>query len=131
MELYRGLFASMVSCCGRIGLRHGPVYTVAMLALGLGVSLNILSVTDLLWTLRLLDNPYHSADGLHPQRYLCALLCVAFTLNTLLARRQFSADHRRPRPSRGLASPAAAPAYILGSAAVFVVTLTIELHTLA
>src|SRR5580698_4600249 len=131
MDLYSGLFESMVSCCGRIGLRHGPVYTIAMLALGLGVSFNILSVTDLLWTLGLLDNPYHSADGLHPQRYLCALLCVAFTLNTILARRKFSADHGRPPPSRLLASPAAAPAYILGSAAVFVVTLTIELRTLA
>lgn len=131
MDLYSGLFESMVNCCGRIGLRHGPVYTVAMLALGLGVSLNILSVTDLLWTLGLLDNPYHSTDGLHPQRYLCALLCVAFTLNTILARRKFTADQGCLRSSRVVVFPAAAPAYILGSAALFVVTLTIELRALA
>jgi len=121
----------MVSCCGRIGLRHEPVHTIAMLALGLRVSLNILSVADLLWTLGPLNNPYRSADGLHPQRYLCALLCVAFTLNTSLARRQVSADHRCPRPSRVVASPAAAPPYILGSVARFVVPLTIELRALA
>ncbi len=58
MEIYAGLFESMVACCGRIGVRRAPLYTLSMLALGLGLSLNILSVIDLLWTLGVLSNPY-------------------------------------------------------------------------
>jgi hypothetical protein len=92
MDIYAGLFDSMLACCGRIGLRQGPVYTVAMMALGLGVSFNILSVIDLLWTLGILNNPYQRGGSVHPQRYLWALLCIAFVVNTLLARHKFSAD---------------------------------------
>ena len=127
MDLYGGLFESMLACCGRFGLRHGPVYTVAMMALGLGVSLNILSVIDLLWTVGILNNPYQAGDGLHPQRYLCALLGIAFIVNTILARHKFSADHGRLRPSmsRLAPPPTAAPAYVLGSTGLFLITLTL------
>jgi hypothetical protein len=127
MDIYAGLFESMLACCGRIGFRHGPVYTIAMMALGLGVSLNILSVIDLLWTLGILNNPYRADGGLHPQRYLCALLCIAFLVNTILARHKFSADHGRLRPpmSRLARSAAAAPAYVLGSTGLFLITLSL------
>ena len=125
MDIYAGLFESMVTCCGRIGVRHGPVYTIAMMALGLAVSLNILSVIDLLWTLGILNNPYQSGGGLHPQHYLSALLCVAFIVNTILARHQFSADrgHRRPPLSRLAKSATAAPAYVLASTGLFLISL--------
>jgi hypothetical protein len=127
MDIYAGLFESMLACCGRIGFRHGPVYTVAMMALGLGVSLNVLSVIDLLWTVGILNNPYQTGGGLHPQRYLCALLAVAFIVNTLLARHKFSADHARLRPSlpRFASCAAAAPVYVLGSTGLFLITLTL------
>jgi hypothetical protein len=127
MGIYAGLFDSMVACCGRIGLRHGPVYTVAMMALGLGVSLNILSVIDLLWTLGILNNPYLTGGGLHPQRYLCALLCIAFILNTILARHNFSVDRGSLHPAlpRRATSPTAAPVYVLGSTGLFLITLSL------
>jgi hypothetical protein len=125
MDLYAGLFESMLACCGRIGFRHGPVYTVSMMALGLGVSLNILSVIDLLWTAGILNNPYQAGGGLHPQPYLCALLAIAFIVNTLLARHKFSADHGRLRPAmpRFATSAAAASVYVLGSTGLFLITL--------
>jgi hypothetical protein len=127
MDIYAGLFESMLACCGRIGLRHGPVYTVAMMALGLGACLNVLSVIDLLWTFGILANPYQAGGGLHPQRYLCALLAIAFIVNTILARQKFSADHGRLRPSmsRLATSVAAAPAYVLGSTGLFLITLAL------
>lgn len=127
MDLYAGLFESMVSSCGRVGLRHGPVYTVAMIALGLAVSLNILSIIDLLWTLGVLHNPYQRAGVPHPQRYLCALLYVAFLSNTVLARLKFGVDRGHLRRSAHAAW--AAPAYVLGSAGLFLITLPIELQS--
>lgn len=127
MNLYSGLFESMLDCCSRTWLRHGPVYTLAMMALCVGVSLNILSVIDLLWTLGVLNDPYRSHGMLHPQRYLYALLCTVFIANTLLARLKFSADHGSPRPTRGT-SAAAAPLYILASAALFLVSMMLELR---
>jgi uncharacterized membrane protein len=122
MDIYGGLLESMLACCGRIGFRQGPVFTVAMMALGLGVSLNILSVIDILWTLGLLNNPYLRGGGLHPQRYLCAVLCIAFLVNTILARLKFKAG---PSNSNFAVSAAAAPAYVLGSAGLFLVTLAL------
>jgi hypothetical protein len=124
MYLYTGLFESMLACCGRIGFRHGPVYTISMMALGLGVCLNILTVVDLLWVMGLLNNPYQNAGGLHPQRYLYALLCLAFVVNSILARHKFSADHGKRCPLiRRASSASAALAYVLGSAALFLITL--------
>ena len=123
MDIYAGLLESMVNCCGRIGFRQGPVYTVAMMALGLGISLNILSIIDVLWTCGVLPDPYRSAAGLHPQRYLSALLSVVFIVNTILARLRFSVAHRRLQSSRFVTSAAAAPAYVLGSVCVFLITL--------
>ncbi len=121
MHIYGDLFESMLACCGRIGFRHGPVYTIAMMALGLGVSLNILSIIDVLWTLGLLHNPYESGGTLHPQRYLWTLLCLALVVNSIFARVKFSSGSRpSPRPSA-----TAAAAYVLGSAGVFLVTLTL------
>ena len=127
MDIYAGLFESMLACCGRIGFRHGPVYTIAMMALGLAVCLNVLSIIDLLWTLGILNNPYQTGGGLHPQRYLCALLCVAFIVNTILARQTFGADQGRHRAatSRLATSATAAPAYVLGSTGLFLITLSL------
>jgi hypothetical protein len=127
MDIYAGLFESMLACCGRIGFRHGPVYTVAMITLGLGVSFNILSVIDFLWTLGILNNPYESGGDLHPQRYLCALLCIGFIVNTILARHKFSADHGSLRPplSRLARSATAAPAYVLASTGLFLISLSL------
>lgn len=127
MDIYAGLFESMLACCGRIGFRHGPVYTIAMMALGLGVSLNILSIIDLLWTLGILNNPYQSGGGLHPQHYLCALLCIAFIVNTILARHKFSADQGSLPPARSplARSATAAPAYVLASTGLFLISLSL------
>jgi hypothetical protein len=121
MNIYAGLFESMLSCCGRTWLRHGPVYTVSMVALGLGVSLNILSLIDLLVLLGILDNPYRSAGAMHPQRYLYSLLCIVFIANSLLARRQFITRRAGPQQS------VSAPAYLICSATVFLATLIMYL----
>jgi hypothetical protein len=126
MDIYADLFESMLACCDRLGIRRGPLYTVAMLLLSLGLSLNILSVVDLLWMFGVLSNPYQSAGMLHPQRYLSALLCVAFIANTILARRQFRATH--PRPPAAPRVRAAAPAYLLASTGLFVTSLLIGLQ---
>jgi|HubBroStandDraft_2_1064218.scaffolds.fasta_scaffold199692_2 hypothetical protein len=136
MNLYAGLFDSMLDCCGRTWLRHGPIYTVATMALALAVSLNILSIIDLLWILGVLDNPYQSAGQLHPQRYVLQLLALVFIVNAILARRHFSTDHFCLEQASGqtrLAQDAqsaarrVAPAYVLGSAALFLSTLSIDM----
>ena len=117
MNLYAGLFESMLDYCGRSWLRNGPVYTVSMVALGLGVSLNILSVIDLLCLLGVVHNPYQSAGSMHPQRYVYSLLCVVFIANSLLARRQFITRRAGPQQS------VSAPVYLLCSVALFLSTL--------
>ena len=117
MNIYAGLFESMLDCCGRTWLRNGPVYTVSMVALSVGVSLNILSVIDLLCLLGIVDSPYRSVGSMHPQRYVYSLLCIVFIVNSRLARHQFAT--RRAGPPCALS----APAYLLGSAAVFLATL--------
>ncbi|HEX3838816.1 MAG TPA: hypothetical protein VHW25_17820 [Steroidobacteraceae bacterium] len=122
MNLYAGLFESMLNCCGRSWLRNGPVYTVAMVALGVGVSLNLLSLLDLLSLLGIVKDPYASAGALHPQRYVGFLLCSVFIANTLLARHQFSAG---PNGRQWCVS---APGYLLCSAALFAVTLVMYLR---
>jgi hypothetical protein len=123
MDLYASLLESMMVCCGHTRLRRGPVYTVSMLALGLAVCLNVLSIIDLLWSLGMLADPYHSDGEPHPQRYVCALLCLALLLNTVLARRTFSVD--RPCGARhpATASRVAAPTYVLFSSGLFLITL--------
>jgi hypothetical protein len=123
MDIYGTLLESMMACCGHTWLRRGPVYTLSMLALGLAVCLNVLSIIDLLWTLGLLANPYHSAGNLHPQRYVFALLCVAFMLNSILARIKFTADRKRVRLQHDPASIFAAPTYVLVSTGLFLITL--------
>lgn len=126
MDFYAGLFESMMACCGRAGLRQGPVYTLTMLALGLLVTMNLLSVIQLLWTLGVLDNPYRIDGNLHSQRFILGMLYLAFLANTVLARLKFSADRRRPR--RTGVRPASAPAYVLASMFLFVLTLCICLR---
>jgi hypothetical protein len=123
MDLYGNLLESMMAWCGHTWLRRGPVLTVSMLALGLGVCLNVLSVVDLLWSLGLLANPYQTDGQLRPQHYLCALLCAAFMLNTLLARLKLRADGQRGRAPRSAASKIAAPVYVLVSTGLFLITL--------
>lgn len=129
MYIYAGLFDSMLECCGRTGLRHGPIYTLAMIALGLAVSLNLLSVIHLLWTLGVLDNPYRIDGDLHSQRYIFGMVYLAFLANTVLARCKFSADQARPA-LRLAASSAAAPLYVLVSTGLFIITLSIPLRAL-
>ena len=126
MKIYAGLFDFMLAWCARTWLRHGPIYTVAMIALALTVSLNVLSLVDLLWIAGVLHDPYRSAGQFHPQRYVLAVLSVVFIANSLLARRLLSAEIRpiglTPRGPPGLRR-LAAPAYVLGSAATFLSTL--------
>ncbi len=138
MYIYAGLFESMMACCGRIGFRHGPIYTLTMIALGLAVTLNLLSVIHLLWTLGVLDNPYRIDGDLHSQRYVFGMLYIAFLANTVLARRKFSVDQGRLPPcrvkrtqftlARLASSTAAAPVYVLASTSLFIVTLSISLR---
>lgn len=139
MDIYGGLFESMMACCGRIGYRHAPLYTLAMMALGGALILNLLSVIDLLWSFGLVDNPYRWGGGPHAQRYLLGTLYLAFLLNTVLARLKFAADRRGRVPgsaipgaaiARMAASRAAAPAYVLGSTGLFLITLTMSLRNL-
>jgi hypothetical protein len=110
-----------------------------MIALGLGVSLNLLSVIQLLWTLGVLDNPYRIDGDLHSQRYIFGMLYIAFLANTVLARRKFSADQGYLRPlrvkrstqvrlARLASSAAAAPVYGLASMGLFIITLSISLR---
>ena len=140
MHVYSLLYESMLDYCDRIGFRHGLVYTVAMLALGLGLCLNLLSVIDLLWTARVLRNPYCRDGSLHPEHFVYALLYSGLVANTILARIKFNADCRRLRQMPELPTlPVLAqeapsfrmpgPAYVLGSAALFVVTLILGLMT--
>ncbi len=76
---------------------------------------------------RLSEAIHETAGGLHPQRYLGALLCTAFVINTVLARLNFSTAST----SRHTVSAVAAQAYMLGSTGLFLVTLTIPLRFLA
>jgi hypothetical protein len=129
MYLYAGLFESMMAYCGRAGFRQGPIYTLTMMALGLGVTLNLLSVIHLLWTLGVVDNPYRIDGDLHSQRYVLGMLYLAFLANTVLARLKFSADRGRvQRIARVDASEAAAPVYVLASMFFFVLTLSLSLR---
>jgi hypothetical protein len=142
MYIYAGLFESMMECCGRLGLlRHGPIYTLTMIALGLVVSLNLLSVIQLLWTFGVLDNPYRINGDLHSQRYIFGMVYLAFLANTVLARVKFAADQRRLQPirlqrgpnlttARPASSSAAAPLYVLVSTSLFIVTLSLSLRNL-
>jgi hypothetical protein len=123
MNLYGSLLDSMLAWCEYSGLRRGPVLTLSMLALGLGGCLNVLSVIDVLWSLGILANPYQSNGELRPQHYVCALLCIAFVLNTILARRRFSVHGNRVPLRQPTASRVAAPAYVLVSTGVFLITL--------
>lgn len=123
MDIYGNLLESMMACCRHSWLRKGPVYTLSMLALGMAVCLNVLSIIDLLWSFGFLANPYHSDGELHPQRYVCALLGLAFILNTILARAKFTIDRKRIRRSQPTASIIAAPAYVLVSTGLFLITL--------
>ena len=95
MHVYTLLYESMLDYCDRVGFRLGLVYTAAMLALGLGLCLNVLSVIDLLWTARVLHSPYSRDGSLHPEHYVYALLYSGFVANTILARIKFNADCRR------------------------------------
>jgi hypothetical protein len=139
MDVYTHLFDSMIDCCDRIGFRPGLVYTVAMSALGVTLCLNLLSVLDLLWSFGVVADPYGRGTGaLHPQHYVYGLLYAAFIGNTLLARIKFSVDYQclrlmREPPPRSIPMPksslfrAPAPAYILVSAVLFGVTVTLDL----
>src|ERR1700733_3963150 len=92
MHVYTLLYESMLDYCDRVGFRLGLVYTAAMLALGLGLCLNVLSVIDLLWTARVLHSPYSRDGSLHPEHYVYALLYSGLVANTILARIKFNAD---------------------------------------
>jgi hypothetical protein len=145
MIIYTNLFDSIIDCCDRSGFRPRLVYTAAMLVLGLLFCLNLLSIIDLLWTLGVIHNPYLSDGTWRPQHYVYGLLCSAFIANTLLGRCQFSQDcqHRRVEPEAPMSDSQAQQSsmpkfsaihtpgfvYVLGSAIVFLVTLTLALLT--
>jgi hypothetical protein len=138
MDIYSNLFESMISCCDRIGFRHGLICTVAMTTLGLSFCLNLLILTNLLWLLGVLQDPYRSGGGVHPQHYVLAIVCIGFVTNTILARIKFSADrqfrgHVPEFQIRPLAVPrlslirTPAAVYCLGSTLLFAVTLMLDL----
>jgi hypothetical protein len=135
MRLYALLYESMMDFCDGLGCRFGLTYTVAMAALGLGLCFNLLSVVDLLWTLRVLDNPYSRDGTVQPRHYVFALLYGGVLANTIAARIKFAADRRclsllpeiqapqaAPQPVPSVRMPG--PAYLLGSAVVFFLSLT-------
>jgi len=140
MYIYAGLFESMMACCGRIGFRHGPIYTLTMIALGLAVTLNLLSVIHLLWTLGVLDQSLpHRRRPAFPAVHPRNALYRPFLPNTVLARLIFSADQGRLplirvkrstqfTLARLASSTAAAPVYVFASTSLFIVTLSISLR---
>lgn len=125
MSLYIRLYESLLDCCERSGFSRGFAYTVAMLVLGVGLCLNLLSIMNLLWTLHVLHHPYGSDGSVHPEHYVFALLYGGFIANTILARIRFTAHRRGFEPS--VAAPGAA--YVVASVMLFVVTLTLGLLT--
>ncbi|HTV76813.1 MAG TPA: hypothetical protein VMF03_01040 [Steroidobacteraceae bacterium] len=128
MYLYSGLFESMMECCGRCGLRRGPVYTLTMMVLGLAVSLNLLTVAQLPWRLGFLGNPYGSGADAHAQRWILGALYVGLLANLALARLKFRADRKSPPLAVRYGPPATASFYVLASASLFVITLALCLH---
>ena len=140
MNIYACLYESTLDYCERSWFGPGLVYTVAMLALGLGLCLNLLSVIDLLWTLHVLHHPYGRGGSVQPEHYVYALLYGGFIANTILARVKFSADRRYLRLPSETTTPSmeaqeapsvrtSGPAYVLGSVVLFVATLTVGLLT--
>jgi hypothetical protein len=138
MGFYSDLFESLSYCCDHIGFRHGLVYTVVMFALGLGFGLSLLTLVNLLWMFGVLHNPYRNEGSLQPRHYVYALVCIGFIANTVFARIQFSADRismgqgpelRTPQVAVSKLSLVRTPgaAYVLGSALLFLVTLTLDL----
>lgn len=138
MDFYTDLFESLIYCCDHIGFRHGLVYTFVMFALGLGCCLSLLSLVNLLWTFGVVHNPYRTEGSLHPRHYVYALVCIGFVANTVFARIKFSADRICMGPSYETRTPQVAvtklslvrtpgAAYVLGSALLFLVTLTVDL----
>jgi hypothetical protein len=136
MNLYNELFESMIGCFDRVGFRPGLEHTIAMIVLGLGLCLNLLSVVNLLWAIGVLHDPYGSHGGVHPRHYVYALLCGGFIVSTILARVNFNADcpNRHPQmqtahvsmPNHSLLNMRG-PTYILGSTVLFLVILTWDL----
>ena len=140
MNLYARLYESTLDYCERSWFRPGLVYTVAMLALGLGFALNLLTAINALWTLRLLHDPYGRGGSVHPEHYVYALVYLGFLAVSIPARLKFSADRRclslmsemTPPEMPARAAPSvltSGPAYVLSSVVVFVVTLTLGLLT--
>ncbi|HTV80966.1 MAG TPA: hypothetical protein VMF03_22140 [Steroidobacteraceae bacterium] len=134
MNVYVALFNSMLECCDRMGARLGILYTTTMAALGLCLCLNVLSVIDLLWSARVVANPYAGTHGLHPQHYVYGVLYGCLALNTVLARLLFRADPASSPPAGDEPdvdrSHQAIPwlrlpgtAYLLGSVVLFMATL--------
>ncbi len=126
MNLHSRLYESLLVSCDRSIRGCGLVYTVAMLALGLGIALNLLTVINLLWTLHVLHDPY-GRSGVHPEHYVYALLYGGLLANTILARVKFNADCRRVAEPPALRTSGSA--YVLGSAALFGMTLALGLLT--
>jgi hypothetical protein len=136
MNLHAMLLGSMMDWCDRSAVLNRVAYTAAMMVLGLSVSLNLLSVFNLLWTLGILANPYFTAGRLSPQRYVYAALCIGLAVNMVLARRNFVADRECLHLHPQLASPEGAahplprrtgPFYLLGSIVLFLATLALDL----
>src|ERR1700722_16207234 len=105
MQIYTDLFESMMDWYYLIGFRHGLVYTAAMMALGLGICLNLLTFIDLLWSLGALDNPYLANGSLHPQHYVYAALYGGMVANAAVARIKFAADRQCLRLMPEMQSP--------------------------
>src|SRR6202012_2849627 len=86
------LFESTAEFCGRLTSRTGLDYTAAMIAVGLSLCLNVLSLVNLLWVLGVLQNPYGYRGTLHPRHYVYALVYGGLIANSVLARFQLRGD---------------------------------------
>lgn len=129
LKPYSRLHASTLEYCER-GAGCGFGYTVAMLVLGSSFCLDLLSIVNVLWALRLLHLPYGHDGRVHPEHYVYALLYGTFIANTILARVQCNADYRLSceAPEIPVASNRRlGPAYVLGSVVAFVLTLALGL----
>ena len=83
---YNLLFESLVAFADCIGLRHGPIYTLVMLVLGVACGLALMSIVNVMWGLNVVANPYWHSQAWSPKHYLLGLMCLPVLASAVLAR---------------------------------------------